>query len=103
VTKLGAGRPEASGSTPGRGEAVVYSVDFSDKICRVPSPLLFGHLGLFSGVKWLGTEADHLHPSDTKVKNEWSYTSAPPLCVHGVDRDIITIIDLQISLSKLQD
>jgi hypothetical protein len=21
------------------------------------------------------------------VKNEWSYTSSPPVCVHGVDRD----------------
>jgi len=25
-------------------------------------------------------------PSE-EVKNEWSYTSAPPICLHGVDRD----------------
>lgn len=24
------------------------------------------------------------------LKNEWSYTSAPPICLYGVDRDSIT-------------
>jgi hypothetical protein len=29
-------------------------------------------------VKWPGREADHSPPSNTEVKNAWSYTSAPP-------------------------
>jgi len=35
-----------------------------------------GELSL--GVKQSGHEADCLPPSDAKVKNEWSYTSASP-------------------------
>jgi hypothetical protein len=36
------------------------------------------------GVKWPGHEADHSPPSSAKVKNAWSYTSTPPICLHGV-------------------
>jgi hypothetical protein len=28
----------------------------------------------------------------TEVKNEWSYTSTPPMCLYGVDRDNNTFI-----------
>ena len=33
------------------------------------------------------SDADHSAPSSADVKNEWSYTSSPPICLHGVDRD----------------
>jgi hypothetical protein len=36
------------------------------------------------GVKWPGCETDHSPPSSAKVKNAWSYTSTPPICLHGV-------------------
>jgi hypothetical protein len=36
------------------------------------------------GVKRPGREADHSPPSSTDVKNAWSYTSIPPICLHGV-------------------
>jgi hypothetical protein len=36
------------------------------------------------GVKRQGSEADHSHPSNAEVKNEWSYTSTPPIRLHGV-------------------
>ena len=29
-------------------------------------------------------------PSSAKVKNKWSYTSAPSVLLHGVDRDSFT-------------
>jgi len=32
---------------------------------------------LSSGVKWLGHEADHSHPSSAKIKTVRSYTSTP--------------------------
>jgi hypothetical protein len=35
-------------------------------------------------VKQLGHEADHSPPSSAKVKNVWSYTSTPPVHLHGV-------------------
>jgi hypothetical protein len=33
--------------------------------------------GSFSGIKQSERKADHLLPSSTEVKNEWSYTSIP--------------------------
>jgi hypothetical protein len=36
------------------------------------------------GVKWPECEADHSPTSSAKIKNEWSYTSTPPIRVHGV-------------------
>jgi hypothetical protein len=39
---------------------------------------------LSPGVKRLGREADHSPPSSAEVKNAWSYTSIPPICLNGV-------------------
>jgi hypothetical protein len=36
------------------------------------------------GIKWPGREADHSPQSNAEVKNAWSYTSAPPVHLHGV-------------------
>jgi hypothetical protein len=36
------------------------------------------------GVKRPGREADHSPPSSAEVENVWSYTSAPPIRLHGV-------------------
>jgi hypothetical protein len=35
-------------------------------------------------VKRPGHEAHHSPPSSVEVKNEWSYTSTPPIRLHGV-------------------
>jgi hypothetical protein len=32
-------------------------------------------------------EVSHTPASSAGVKNEWSYTSAPPICIHGADRN----------------
>jgi hypothetical protein len=37
----------------------------------------------FPAVKRPGREADHSPPSSAEVKSAWSYTSTPPLCLHG--------------------
>jgi hypothetical protein len=39
-----------------------------------------------------GLSFNYSPPSSTEVKNEWSYTSIPPICLHGVDREIFTFI-----------
>jgi hypothetical protein len=36
------------------------------------------------GVKRPGHEADHSLPFSAEVKNAWSYTSTPPIRLHGV-------------------
>jgi len=42
------------------------------------------------GAKWLGHDVNHSTPSSAEVKNEWSYTFAPPIYLHGMDRDNFT-------------
>jgi hypothetical protein len=38
-------------------------------------------------VKQMGYEFNNSSPSSAKVKNEWSCTSAPPISLHGMDRE----------------
>jgi hypothetical protein len=45
-------------------------------------PMDTGALSL--GVKRPGRETDHSSPSSAEVKNAWSYTSTPPIRLHGV-------------------
>jgi len=52
-----------------------------------PSHRLNWYQGSLSGEKKLGPEVDHSPPSSTKVKNKWSYTSTPPICLRGKYRD----------------
>jgi hypothetical protein len=42
------------------------------------------------GLKWPGHEVTHVPPSSDVAKNKWSYTSALPVYLHGVDRDNCT-------------
>jgi hypothetical protein len=43
--------------------------------------------GSFPGVERPGRDVDHPPPTSAEVKNEWSYTSSPQICLNGVDRD----------------
>jgi hypothetical protein len=47
------------------------------------------HLAYFmdTRVKQLEHDVDCSSPASTKVKNGWSYTSAPPVCLHSMGRD----------------
>jgi hypothetical protein len=49
-----------------------------------PASYLFGTRGSFPGVKLPEREADHSSPSSAEVKNACSYTSTPPIGLHGV-------------------
>ena len=40
--------------------------------------------GSFPAAKWLGCDVDHSPPPSAEVKNEWIYTSLPPLYVFTV-------------------
>ena len=42
--------------------------------------------GSSTGLKQPRCEADHWPPSNVQVKNEWSYTSATPTCLHSMNR-----------------
>ena len=55
---------------------------------RAHTSLLFSS---YPEVQRPGLEANHLLASGLKVKNERSCASAPPVCVHGVDRGIDSV------------
>jgi len=44
-------------------------------------------LAFFPRVKRPGRDVNHRPPSNAEVKNEWSYTSIPPICLYGVDNE----------------
>jgi hypothetical protein len=50
------------------------------------------------GVKQPVHKDDQLPPSSAVIKNEWSYwhTSSPPACLHGMNRDNFTIVNIHI-------
>ena len=56
------------------------------------SPKFIGYRLYFPEVKRLGREAEHPQPSSAEIKNEWSCTSSPSICLHGTGRDNIFII-----------
>jgi hypothetical protein len=49
-------------------------------------------LGFFLGVKQPEREVNYLLPSSAELKYEWSYTSAPPICLYGVGRENCTFM-----------
>jgi hypothetical protein len=54
------------------------------------NPLFSGYRGCFPRIKRPEIEINRPPPSCGTVKNEWSYTSAPPTCFRDVDRDEFT-------------
>jgi len=59
--------------------------------CEAPqASYSVGTLGCFPGVRRREHEVNHSPPSIAEVKNEWRYTSASPICLHGVGRENIT-------------
>jgi len=48
------------------------------------------------GVNSSVREVNHSLSSSVKVKNEWSYTSTPPMRLHRVDKESFTFITVSI-------
>jgi hypothetical protein len=65
---------------------------------RLWGPLNFLYRGSSLVVKWPGGgggDVEHSATSRTEVKNEWRYTSIPPVYLLCVDRDNHIFLDLQ--------
>jgi hypothetical protein len=54
------------------------------KTSRPTSVLCIGYRGSLPAVKWPARGVDHPTPSSAEGKNEWNYTSTPPLWLHGM-------------------
>jgi hypothetical protein len=46
----------------------------------------------FPRVKRPERDVNHWPPSNVEVKREWSYTSIPPICLYGVDKENFTFL-----------
>jgi hypothetical protein len=79
------------GFNPGRGKRFSVLQNFPDQLWGPPKLQFNGYQGSFLGVKWPGCEVDHSPPSSAEVKNECNYTSAPPICLHGVGRTTLLV------------
>jgi len=75
---------------PGRSKRFFSSPKHPDQLRGPPIFPFNGYRGFF-GAKWLSHEVDHSPQSHAEVKNVWSHTSAPPVCLHGMDRDSVTL------------
>jgi len=64
-----------------------FSPKHPDQLWGPPSFLFNGYIGSFPRVQQLEHDVDYSPASGTKVKNKWSYTSTPHICLHGMNRD----------------
>lgn len=48
------------------------------------------HPGSLAELKLAGRNLKHSYPSNSEVKNEWVHTSAPPIRLHGMDKEHFT-------------
>ena len=55
----------------------------------------------FSSVQRWEREVNCSPPSSAKIKNEWSYTSTPSLCLHGMDRDCFAFLPYTVCLCEM--
>ena len=77
----------------GFGSQHMQEVVCTPKLYRPAKGLLFNCYWVsFPEIKKLEHEADHSNPSSAQVQNEWSYTSTPPVCIHGVERSSTSIL-----------
>jgi hypothetical protein len=75
-----AGRSGFQGSIPGRDCEFFASPPRPERLWGPTSLLSKG----YQGIKRPGLVVDHPPPSSAEVKNAWSYSSTPPIRLHGV-------------------
>ena len=57
--------------------------------------------GFFPGVEQPGLFVDNSVPFSAEVKNDWSCTSTPPICLCGVDKDNFTFFNINQSFDNM--
>jgi hypothetical protein len=79
-------------SNPSRDKGLFSSLNHPDQLWGPTSLLFIGFQCSFLGIKRLGHDdgGDHSPLSSVQVKNEWSHTSTPLVCLLGMDRDNFT-------------
>ena len=65
-----------------------YGAHKLDDLCHQPP--IHTVPGFFLAIRRMGHEVNHSSAPSIEVKNEWNYTSSPPICLHGTERDSFT-------------
>jgi hypothetical protein len=68
-------------SNSGKGKTYFSIPKRPDQLWGPTSPLFSGYSGSSSGIKRPGRDVDQSSPPSAEVKNEWSYTSTPIVCL----------------------
>ena len=97
LTVLWAGCPRSLGSISGRGKRCVSFSEASRRALGPSTLLLNGYRRRCPrGQNSHDMPAvDHSAPSCAEVKNEWSCTSIPPICLHDVPTDSFYLVLLR--------
>jgi hypothetical protein len=59
---------------------------------HIKPPIQWVPGALIPGVNGPGCKADHSPLSSAEVRNELSYTSTPPVCLHGMQKDFTFLL-----------
>lgn len=89
------------GSVSGSGKRLFSSPECHDGSGAHPAASS-GYRRCIPGVEWLGSEADHLPPSNAVVKNRWIYTSAPRTYLGGADSTTLLAFSVPFPTSELR-
>ena len=87
-----------------RGKRFFFCPNHPDRVWGPPS-LLFNAYRVISGwggAQWSGGDVDHI-ASTAELKNEWSYTGAPPICLHCMKRDSSGCNSISVCVSSTVD
>jgi hypothetical protein len=80
------------GSNPVRVKRLLSSLKCQDRLWGPLSLPFIGYRVIFWQQRGWGVKVNHSPPSNAEVKNEWSYTSTHPICLHGADREKFAFI-----------
>jgi hypothetical protein len=94
VTTLRAGRPRFRIPEGARGFCVPQNIRTVSG--AHPASYSVGTGFFFLGVNRPWREVDHSPPSTAELKNEWSHTSAPTVCLYDVRTDRFTFYSIKL-------
>ena len=72
---------------PGRGKRFL-SFPKKDTTSSLAHPASNEHRGCFPRINWKGLDDGHSPPPTAVPRNDRKHTSAPSICLHGVNRDV---------------
>jgi len=79
------------GSIHGMGKGFWHSIKFSNRPWGLISLVFNGHQDSLSGAERPECYANHSPQYSAQIKNEWRCIYTPPICLHDIERDNLTL------------